>query len=105
MMVPIASIATATSSTVLARNPAVSKVGDRGKTPSVLRRLYVGLNPTTPQSAAGTRTEPAVSVPIASGTIPRATAAAEPELDPPAILAGSCGLVTTPKAPASPLIP
>jgi hypothetical protein len=32
---------------------------------------------------AGTRPEPAVSVPSAKGTRPRATATAEPELDPP----------------------
>ena len=34
-------------------------------------------------SAAGTLPEPAVSVPSAMGTIPRATATADPELDPP----------------------
>ena len=34
-------------------------------------------------SIAGTRPEPAVSVPSASGTSPAATATAEPELDPP----------------------
>ena len=32
---------------------------------------------------AGTRPEPAVSVPSANGTSPRATATAEPELEPP----------------------
>ena len=36
-------------------------------------------------SAAGTRPDPAVSVPSASGTRPAATATAEPELDPPGI--------------------
>ena len=34
-------------------------------------------------SIAGTRPDPAVSVPSATGTIPAATATAEPELDPP----------------------
>ena len=34
-------------------------------------------------SAAGTRPDPAVSVPSASVTIPRATATAEPDDDPP----------------------
>ena len=38
---------------------------------------------------AGTRPEPAVSVPSAKGTRPRATATAEPELDPPGTIAGS----------------
>jgi hypothetical protein len=32
---------------------------------------------------AGTRPEPAVSVPSANGTRPRATTTAEPELEPP----------------------
>ncbi len=35
------------------------------------------------QKPAGTRPEPAVSVPSAKGTSPRATATAEPELEPP----------------------
>ncbi len=38
-----------------------------------------------PFSAAGTRPEPAVSVPSANGTTPAATATALPELDPPEI--------------------
>ena len=42
----------------------------------------VGLTPTTPFNAAGTRPEPAVSVPRARSTSPRATATAEPLLDP-----------------------
>ena len=33
--------------------------------------------------AAGTRPDPAVSVPNAKSTSPRATATADPELDPP----------------------
>ena len=37
---------------------------------------------------AGTRPEPAVSVPSASGTRPAATATAEPELEPPGIRLG-----------------
>ena len=45
---------------------------------------------------AGTRPEPAVSVPSASGTIPAATATAEPELDPPGLSAALKGLRGTP---------
>ena len=41
--------------------------------------------PTMPFSAAGTRPEPAVSVPRAKSTSPAATATAEPELEPPEI--------------------
>jgi hypothetical protein len=54
-----------------------------GTNPSVSIRPTDGLTPTMPLSAAGTRPEPAVSVPIANGTRPRATATAEPELEPP----------------------
>ena len=43
----------------------------------------VGLNPTTPQLAAGLRMDPPVSVPMASGRNPAATAAPDPVLDPP----------------------
>jgi hypothetical protein len=39
--------------------------------------------PATPHSAAGIRIEPPVSVPSAAGARPAATAAPEPELDPP----------------------
>ena len=38
---------------------------------------------------AGTRPEPAVSVPRANGTSPRATTEADPELDPPDTYAAS----------------
>ncbi len=47
-------------------------------------------------SPAGTRPEPAVSVPSASGTSPAATATAEPELDPPGMTFGSNALRGTP---------
>ena len=43
------------------------------------------LSPTVLLNAAGTRPEPAVSVPSASGTSPAATASAEPALEPPGI--------------------
>ena len=42
----------------------------------------VGFNPTMPQKLAGLRIDPPVSVPIAPGTNPAATAAADPLLDP-----------------------
>ena len=49
-------------------------------------RPYVGLNPTTPQSAAGCRIDPPVSVPSEYGTEPAATvggaAAAAPARNP-----------------------
>ena len=60
--------------------------------PSVERHPCAGLKPAMPQNEAGRMTEPAVWVPNASGTIPAATAAAEPLEEPPGVRAGSCGL-------------
>ena len=57
--------------------------------------------PTTPQSAAGCRIEPPVSVPSASGARPAATAAAEPPLEPPGTMRASHGLCVGPKAECS----
>ena len=51
--------------------------------PRTLTRPRVGLTPTMPLRAAGTRPLPAVSVPSANGTTPAATATALPELLPP----------------------
>ena len=75
-------------------------VRDAGTTPRVLSRPRVGFSPTIPQHAAGTRPEPAVSVPSAMVTIPVATATADPELEPPAMYAGSNGLAQMPKSGA-----
>ena len=55
-------------------------------------RPRVGFRPTTPQQEAGMRMEPPVSLPWAMGTMPAATAAAEPPLDPPAMRLVSQGL-------------
>ena len=46
--------------------------------------------------AAGRTMEPAVCVPKASGAMQSATAAAEPEEEPPGVCAGSCGLAVAP---------
>jgi hypothetical protein len=54
-----------------------------GTTPAALTMPCVGFTPTVAVKPAGTRPEPAVSVPSAKLTCPRATATAEPELDPP----------------------
>src|SRR5579875_2324246 len=51
-----------------------------------------------PHSAAGCRIEPPVSVPIAHGARPAATAAALPPDDPPGTRERSHGLSTGPKA-------
>src|SRR2546430_4358379 len=54
--------------------------------------------PPTPQSAAGWRIEPPVSVPRAQTASPAATAAALPPLEPPGTRVGSHGLCTGPNA-------
>src|SRR5699024_6207269 len=57
-------------------------------------RLKLGLKAETPQRDAGIRIDPAVSVPRAVGTIPVATAAADPPLEPPAERSGAQGFPT-----------
>ena len=56
------------------------------------------MSPTTPQSDAGWRTLPPVSVPSAHTTSPLATAAALPPLEPPGTRRRSHGLYTGPNA-------
>src|SRR5512139_3026365 len=55
-----------------------------------------GLRPTSPQHAAGMRIDPPPSDPVASGTSPAATAAAEPPDDPPGERASDHGLRVEP---------
>ena len=55
-----------------------------GSTPRVDNSPRVGFMPTRLLNDAGTRPEPAVSVPSEKLASPSATATAEPELDPPA---------------------
>src|SRR5207237_9087961 len=54
--------------------------------------------PTTPESKAGSRTEPPVSDPSAPGTMRAATPAADPPDDPPGTRSVSQGLRTMPNA-------
>jgi hypothetical protein len=54
----------------------------------------VGFIVDVPQSAEGMRREPAVSLPVAAGTVRAASAAADPPLDPPAVRVVSHGLPT-----------
>ncbi len=55
-----------------------------------------GLRPNRPQYAAGMRIEPPPSLAAATGTIPAATAAAAPPLDPPDVRSRLQGLLTRP---------
>ena len=57
----------------------------------------MGLRPQIPDSAAGCRIDPPVSVPVHAATSPAATAAAEPPELPPATQRGFHGLCTAPK--------
>src|SRR6266576_317766 len=93
------------SSTVRPIGPTWSKLGASGKQPSIETSPYVGLNPTTPQQAAGMRIEPPESVPRAASTSPSASAAAEPPDDPPAIRPGATGFGTVPKCGFSDVTP
>src|SRR6266571_3871767 len=70
--------------TSLAIGPTVSKYfGEIGNTPLMGTRPKVVFKPAMPQQAAGTRTEPAVSVPKATSAVPSATATADPLDEPP----------------------
>ena len=60
-----------------------------------------GLSPTRPQADAGMRSDPPPSPPCPTGTIPAATAAALPPLDPPTPRSGSQGLRVGPQARGS----
>ena len=65
--------------------PGVSRVVLSGRIPCRLTRSTVVFNPARPQYEAGSRTEPPVSVPMAAGTMPAATATPEPEEEPPGV--------------------
>src|SRR5271165_6892077 len=73
----------AASRTVRVSGPAVSWLCAIGTMPARLTSPTVGLTVTRPFWQAGDSSEPEVSVPIAAAASPAASAAAEPELDPP----------------------
>ena len=85
--------------------PGWSSEGASGKSPALLILPYDGLNPTVPQKLEGTRIEPPVSLPMASGTMPVASATAEPPLDPPEMRSGAQGLRLVPIASLTEVIP
>ncbi len=58
-----------------------------------------------PQNDDGIRIDPPVSEPIASDTTPAATAAADPDDEPPAIRPSPQGFHTGPQAETSPVAP
>ena len=88
--------ASATSSTVRAIGPTVSKVGQSGNTPSSGMRPQLGFRPTSPQQAAGRRIEQPVSVARPRSQRPAASAAALPPDEPPVVRPGCAGFCTVP---------
>ena len=76
--------------------PTVSKLGASGMVPAMSMRPKVGRRPMMPQKDAGPRTEPPVSLPSAISTSPAATAAAEPDDEPPGTRPGAAGLIGVP---------
>src|SRR5450755_404374 len=64
-------------------------------------RPRVGLSPKRPQQDAGMRIDPPPSLACESGTMPAATAAADPPLDPPDESSGFQGFLVGPKSVGS----
>src|SRR5258707_9059994 len=81
----------AVSATERAIVPTVSRLSVLTCIPAGGNRPKLGFKPTTPQYAAGRITDPPVCVPIASGTMKSATAAAEPLDEPPGVGIGFFG--------------
>jgi hypothetical protein len=70
--------------------------------PLVETSPQLGFHALTPQAWAGIRSEPPVSDPSAATTDPLATAAAEPEEEPPGMKSGFHGLRTGARAVLNP---
>jgi hypothetical protein len=79
-----------------ASGPMESRVVESGSMPACGMRPAVGLKPASPHNAAGMRTDPPVSVPIATAAMPSATETAAPDDDPPGMRARSNGLPGVP---------
>src|SRR5205823_4487827 len=92
------------SATDLAIGPTQSCSAEIGMTPVDDTACNDGLNPTTPQAAAGDVIEPSVSDPSATGTMPAATAAALPDDEPDGLRSSTCGLRVCPPRPLQPEI-
>ena len=98
--------AASASSTLRANTDTVSIDRQAGTMPVAEMLPMVGFSPTMLPNIAGTRPDPAVSVPSAIGTIPAATAQAEPDDEPPGTRAASNTLRGTPyglRTPTSPV--
>jgi hypothetical protein len=63
----------------------VIELADNVNAPACEIRPWLGLMPNPPQNAAGRITDPLVCDPMAKGTMPAATAAADPDDEPPGV--------------------
>ena len=97
--------AAASIATVRARKPGESNDGASATPPAREMRPKVVFSPSTPQNAAGSRIDPPVSLPMASGTSPAATAAADPPEDPPGTRPRSHGFEVEPRVACWVVIP
>ncbi len=97
--------ALAQSATLFANGPIESSVVLKGNAPAVGTRWRLGLKPTMPHSAAGMRTEPPVSLPMAISAMRSPTVTAAPEDEPPGTRARSRGLAGVPKCGLAPMAP
>src|SRR5579862_7259570 len=89
--------ANARSATERPRQPDVLSVDHAKDDFGFGTRPTEGRKPTTLQKAAGLRSEPPVSEPVATGTSLQASATAAPPDDPPHVLVRSYGLYVAPK--------
>src|SRR5215470_5830321 len=101
----IAAAISAQSSAVCASGPTLSSVNESGSALARLTRPLVGLNPVTPQKCAGNLMEPPVSEPSAACTSRAATAAPEPDDEPPVMRLVSHGLWALPRYVLCPVGP
>ena len=76
--------------------PSESSDWANGRMPERLNSPKLALYPNTPQNAAGRMTDAAVCEPSAIGTMPSATAAADPLDEPPGLCSKWCGLRVLP---------
>ncbi len=97
----VASISAAVSRTVRVRTPSQFIPTGRSDTVLDITRPRVGFRPTSPHIAAGMRIQPEMSLPWAAGTIPAATAAADPPDEPPGVRLRSHGFRVGPYSSGS----
>ena len=89
---------------LLANQPNVSKEGASGIVPSSEIAPCVVRRPISPQKLAGARTEPPVSEPVPMSASPPATAAADPDDEPPVTRSGARGFTGCGKCTFWPII-